>query len=80
MPCSVSSITYQNITSAPGTTVKAWLDFQGLKSNPIEGIAINGIKLNGGSGRHSSNTCKLVKGTYKDCDACSSCEGLSPAE
>ena len=45
VPCPVSTITYTNITSAPGTSVKAWLDFEGLPSNTIEGVKIDGVHL-----------------------------------
>ena len=75
VPCPVNTITYTNITSAPGTKVKAWIDFEGLPTNTIGGISIHGVKLNG----EKSTKCKLVKGTYSDCAACSSCEGLKPA-
>ena len=37
VPCPVGTITYENITSAPGTSVSQWIDFEGLPSNTIEG-------------------------------------------
>jgi hypothetical protein len=75
VPCPVNTITYKNITSAPGTAVKAWIDFEGLLTNTIEGVSIHSVRHNG----EKSTTCKLVKGTYSDCVACPSCEGLKPA-
>ena len=38
VPCPVSTISYTNITQAPGTSVETWFDFQGLASNSIEGV------------------------------------------
>ena len=48
-PCPVSRITFDNITQGAGTQVAVLLDFEGLKTNAIEGVAIHGVHLKGPS-------------------------------
>ena len=43
MPCPVSGISFTNITQGAGTEVAVLLDFEGLKTNPINGIVIDGV-------------------------------------
>ena len=40
-----------------------------------EGVVIDGVHLKG----ENKVKCSLVKGTFKECKACSKCEGLTPS-
>jgi hypothetical protein len=71
----VQGVFFTNITQAEGTSVDVLLDFEGLPSNVIEGIVIDGLHLQG----KQAVKCDLVKGTYKDCELCMQCAGLAPA-
>mmetsp|Transcript_19200 Transcript_19200/g.57082 ORF Transcript_19200/g.57082 Transcript_19200/m.57082 type:complete len:455 (+) Transcript_19200:41-1405(+) len=78
VPCPVSSITYENITQAPGTSVKALIDFEGLDSNTIMDVYVDGLHLDL-VGSDNGVKCSKVQGTYKDCVGCAQCAGLTPA-
>ena len=49
---------------------------QGLPTNTIEGISIDGVHL---KAKSAIKKCSLVKGTYRDCAECAKCKGLTPA-
>lgn len=76
VPCPVGTITYTNISQAPGTSVPVIIDFEGLPTNTIQGIMIDGVQLDG----PQAVKCSLVSGTYKNCEKCSKCQGLVPAQ
>merc|ERR1712086_741573 len=73
----VGAITYTNITQAAGTSVAAWIDFEGLPTNTIDNVVLDGVFLKQTSGG-SQAKCLLVKGQYRECKACAVCAGLSP--
>jgi polygalacturonase len=75
VPCPVQGITYTNITQQAGKTAPILLDFQGLPTNVISSVVIDGVHLNG----EQKVECDLVQGTFRNCAKCSGCKGLQPA-
>lgn len=73
---------YTNITQAPGTSVQSWIDFEGLQTNIIDNVVLDGIYLRQTPTQSTTGggeaTCLLVKGQYRDCEACDTCSGLTP--
>ena len=77
-PCPVQDVTYTNITQAAGTTVAYLIDFEGLPTNTIEGVAIDRVALQLKDGGDGIKNCSRVTGTFRSCPACSHCAGLRP--
>lgn len=78
MPCPVDSISYINITQGAGTTSASLIDFEGLPTNTIQHVQINGLDLKLGAKSKKPAVCTMVTGTYKDCNGCKACRGLTP--
>ena len=76
MPVPVLDVSYTNITQAPNTECAYLIDFKGLPTNTISGVALEGIHL---KFRSSVKTCEMVSGTYRDAPGADECKRLKPA-